>query len=484
MRGMMNVVIPRDYPAPLRLAAETAIEFLGRVDSEAIAPSADASTLRQRLGGPLPARGEPAEAVIRALAMTVRDGLLGSQSGAFFAWVIGGAVPSAIAADWLTSAWDQNAAIFATGPAAAIIEEIAGQWLKQLLSIPPESSFAFVTGCQMAHVTCLAAARHAVLHRYGWDVEERGLFDAPRVRVISSVQRHASIDRALRLLGFGNAVLQLLEPGDDETMQAHTLERALQQSSEPAIVLLQAGDINTGVFDSFSTLIPVAHRYNAWVHVDGAFGLWATTSPKFSYLTKGIERADSWATDGHKWLNVPYDCGYAFVSDAQSHRASMSIRAPYFSEAANARDQIDWNPDWSRRARGFATYAALRELGAEGIREIVERTSSAACDIVDELGSLPNVEVLWRPILNQGLIRFLDPRPLATETDHDRYTERAIDAIVAGGQAYFGATTWRGHRAMRVSAVNWRTDEGCAKRAAAAVRDALQHLQDDHEVMA
>ena len=481
---MMNNVIQKEHAAPLRLAAETAIEFLSRVGSERIAPSADAATLRRRLGGPLPTPGEPGESVIRALATNVRDGLLGSQSGAFFAWVVGGALPSAVAADWLTSAWDQNAAIFATSPAAAIVEEIAGQWLKNLLRLPDEASFAFVTGCQMAHVTCLAAARHAILQRCGWDVEERGLFDAPRVRVISSVHRHGSIDRALRLLGFGNATLQLLRPGDDETMQAQALERALQESSDPAIVLLQAGDINTGAFDSFSALIPIAHRYSAWVHVDGAVGLWAATSPKFSHLTEGIEHADSWATDGHKWLNVPHDCGYAFVADAQSHRASMSVRAPYFSEAAHARDEIDWNPDWSRRARGFATYAALRELGAQGIAQIVERTSTAARSIVDELGSLPNVEVLWRPILNQGLVRFLDPNALATEADHDRYTERAIDEIVAGGEAYFGPTTWRGRRAMRVSAVNWRTDQECAKRAATAVRDTLQRLEDNHGVMA
>lgn len=462
-----------DYKTPLSLAAESAIEFLTGVESRSISPPADAATLRERIGGVLPAEGMKADDVVRDLVRDTAGGILGSQSGRFFAWVIGGSLPSALAADWLTSAWDQNAAIFATGPAAAIVEEVSGEWLKQLLNLPPAASFAFVTGCQMAHATCLAAARHALLRKRGWDVGADGLFGAPAIRVISSERRHASIDRALRLLGVGSNALVLLEPGDDETLEEAALENALKAGDAPAIVLLQAGDINTGAFDRFSTLIPIARRYDAWVHVDGAFGLWASASAKFKHLTQGIEFADSWATDGHKTLNVPFDSGYAFVADTQAHRASMSIRAPYFEGSDHARDQIDWNPEWSRRARGFSTYAALRELGKSGVSRIVERTCSAASELVYQLALIPGVEVLWRPIINQGLVRFLDPRPNATEQDHDAETERVIGNIVRSGEAFFGGTTWRARRAMRVSVVNWRTDEESVRRAVDAVRLAV-----------
>ncbi|MGD0438664.1 MAG: pyridoxal-dependent decarboxylase, partial [Bryobacteraceae bacterium] len=403
------------------------------------------------------------------LVADVDGGIIGSAGGRFFAWVMGGALPSAIAADWLTAAWDQNAAMCSSGPAAAVVEEVAGEWLKQILGLPRRSSFAFVTGCQMAHATCLAAARHFLLARRDWNVEEQGMSGAPAIRILSGDQRHASIDRAVRLLGFGTESIERLPTDSDGRLPADVLAAALEKnSSAPAIVLLQAGEINIGAYDCFTTLIPIARRHQAWVHVDGAFGLWAAASPRFRHCVEGIELADSWATDGHKWLNVPFDSGYAFIAHPEAHRASMSIRAAYLKHDPTVRDQIDWNPDWSRRARGFSTYAALRELGRSGVAALIDRCSDHAREIVAGIGRLPGAEVLWEPVINQGLVRFLD----RAGRDHDRRTDEVIAAIVNTGEAFFGGTTWRGMRAMRVSVCNWRTSEEDVRRTIDAVSKA------------
>jgi glutamate/tyrosine decarboxylase-like PLP-dependent enzyme len=413
--------------------------------------------------------------VIEDLLQDVRAGLLGSAGGRFFAWVIGGSLPSALAADWLTSAWDQNAGMYACGPAAAVVEEAAGIWLKDLLGVPAGASFALVTGCQMAHATCLASARNAVLGKRGWDVETQGLTGSPRIRLITSVERHGTLERAVRLLGLGTACIEALPSEDDGTLAAAALESALARDpGAPSIVVLQAGDLNLGAFDDFETLIPIAKRFGAWTHIDGAFGLWAAASPRYAHLLRGSERADSWATDGHKWLNVPYDCGYAFVADSGAHLRSMSHRAAYLAHAADARDQVDWNPEHSRRARGFATYAALRELGRSGVSDLVERCCRHAHAIVTGIAALPGAEMVWEPRLNQGLLRFPDPLPAATAEDHDRHTEAVIAAIQRGGEAFFGGTLWRGRRAMRVSVCNWRTSEADVERAIEAARGALQ----------
>jgi glutamate/tyrosine decarboxylase-like PLP-dependent enzyme len=452
------------HAATLQLAAHSAIDFLASLETRSAAASADADSLRSRLGGKLSATPKSPIDVIEELVREVEPGLVASAGGRFFAWVIGGTLPAALAADWLTSAWDQNAAIYATSPAAAAVEEIAGAWLKELLAIPASAGFAFVTGCQMAHVTCLAAARHALAARAGWDIEERGLNGGPPIRVVSSENRHHSIDRALRLLGLGTNSLRFIATNDEETLSPRGLEDALLAESEtPAIVLLQAGDINTGAFDDFAQLIPIAKRHNAWVHIDGAFGLWAAASPRYRHLLAGADAADSWATDGHKWLNVPFDAGYAFVADPLGQRAAMSIRAPYIASHLDARDQIDWNPEWSRRARGFPTYAALRELGSDGLATLIDRTCEHAKTLVGELSRLDGVDVLWRPIINQGLVRFGD----------DRTTEAVIERVAASGEAFFGPTTWRGVRAMRVSVLSWQTTERDISRAVDAIRAAL-----------
>jgi glutamate/tyrosine decarboxylase-like PLP-dependent enzyme len=383
--------------------------------------------------------------------------------------VIGGTLPSALAADWLTSTWDQNAGMYAVSPASAIVEEAVGAWLKELFGLPPQTSFALVTGCQMAHTTCLAAARSWLLKKHGWDVERQGLAGSTPITVLCGV-RHATIDRTLRLLGFGDASLRVLGTNQSGAIEPAALEGAFQELAEkPVLVLLQAGDVNTGGFDDFASLIPIARKYGAWTHVDGAFGMWAAASPRYSNLLKGCEAADSWATDGHKWLNVPYDCGYAFVAQPEAHRASMSYQASYLSHQSEARDPLDWNPEFSRRARGFASYAALRELGRNGIQELVERNCDCAREIVDGLSRLENIEVLVRPTINQGLVAFLD----TSGKPSDEWNERMIAEIAKEGTSFFSGTTWNGRRAMRVSVSNWKTSAEDVKLTLAGVERAL-----------
>jgi glutamate/tyrosine decarboxylase-like PLP-dependent enzyme len=462
----------------LEAAFEAAVGYLEGLDSRSVGATANLATLRRQLQRELSDEGVPAGQVIRELARDVQGGILGSTGGRFFAWVIGGSLPSALAADWLAAAWDQNAVLYATSPAAAVVEEVAGGWLKEILRLPATASFALVSGCQLAHATCLAAARHALLHERGWDLEERGMFGAPPIRVYCSELQHGSFERALRLLGFGRAQVRTVPANSHGQLQPEALEQALAEAPpQPAVVLLQAGEINTGAFDDFQRIIPIAKRYGAWVHIDGAFGLWAAASKVYAHLTDGMEMADSWATDGHKWLNVPFDCGYAFVRHAEAHRAAMSYSAPYLTHATDARDALDWNPEWSRRARGFSTHAALRELGRAGVAELVERCCKHAHALVTLIGDLPGAEVVWEPMLNQGLVRFVDAKPGASAEDHDRRTNAVIAAIVAKGEAFFGGTTWRGQRAMRVSVCCWRTTEEDVGRAVASVASVLEHAE-------
>ena len=462
------------FRKPLETAYKSALAYLEGLDRKPAAATADLRTLRERLDRPLTPQGVPPEQVISELIQDVEGGILGSAGGRFYGWVIGGTLPAAMAADWMTSAWDQNAALYACAPAAAVVEEIVGFWMKGLLGLPAEASFALVTGSQMAHVTCLAAARHSLLKRRGWDVERKGLFGVPPIRLLASGHQHGTVERAVRLLGLGTEQMIDLESDVASRMLPEALQKSLEENSDvPTIILLQAGDINTGGYDRFEQIVPLAKKHGAWVHVDGAIGLWAAASPRYRHQTLGMEGCDSWVTDGHKWLNTPFDCGFAFVMDAESHRASMSHRASYITHDEEARDQIDWNPEWSRRARGFATYAALRQLGREGVAALVERCGLHARTLVSGIGALPGAEIMWKPIINQGMVRFLDPRPGATEEDHDRRTDEVIAAILADGEAFFGGTTWRGRRCMRISVSNWMTDEDDVARAIAAVKKAI-----------
>ena len=475
-RDMLNIGDRKSaFNDSLESAAECAMSYLEKLDQSPVGARTDAAVLRARIAKPLSQSGLPAEQVISELAADVDGGLHAVASGRFFAWVMGGSLPAALAADWLTSAWDQNAHTYGTGPAAAITEDVVGGWLKQILGIPSQSSFALVTGCQMAHFTCLAAARHALLTLRAWDLETHGLSGAPPIRVLTSEQAHGSIDRAVSLLGMGTSNLVKLPSDSSGRLNATALESALAaQPDAPTIAVLQAGDLNIGAFDQFEILIPIAKRYGAWVHIDGAFGLWVAASSTYRHLLAGVDAADSWATDGHKWLNVPYDCGYAFVADPAAHGAAMSHRASYISYSSDVRDQCDWNPEWSRRARGFSSYAAIRQLGTDGLAQMIERCCTHARSLVTEIGSLAGAELLWEPQINQGLVRFLDLRVGSSQQDHDRRTDEMIAKINFTGEAFFSGTSWRGRRAMRVSVCNWQTSDDDVKRAVRSIAKLLR----------
>jgi glutamate/tyrosine decarboxylase-like PLP-dependent enzyme len=463
----------KDFSPALNTALERALEYLNHLDTKPVGPTASLEELRARVCKQWNAKGIPAEQVVDELARDIEGGLNNSPSARFYAWVIGGSLPAALAADWLTSTWDQNAGMYAVSPASTIVEEAVGAWLIDLFALPKHTSFALVTGCQMAHTTCLAAARHWLLKQQGWDLERQGMAGSPQITVLCGA-RHATIDRTLRLLGFGDASIRVLATNSADQLDASALESALRElNGKPALVLLQAGDVNTGSFDDLETLIPIARKYNAWAHVDGAFGMYVMASPRFAQLARGMEEAHSWATDGHKWLNVPYDCGYAFVAEPEAHRASMTYQAAYLSHQNVARDPLDWNPEFSRRGRGFATYAALRELGREGLREMVERNCDCAAAIVEGLSKLQNVDVLSKPMINQGIVSLRDPSGAV----NDDWNDRVIAEINREGTSFFSGTTFQGRRAMRISVSNWQTDMQDVRRTVAGVERALANVK-------
>lgn len=461
-----------DY-SELERAARHATSFLDSLAERPVAAFATADELRSRLGKALTDEGVDPARVIDELARDAEPGLIANAGPRFFAWVFGGVTPASLAADWLSSAWDQNAGMFACSPSAAIVEEVCGEWLKDLLRLPKTASFALVTGCQAAHTTCLAAARHGLLERRGWNVETKGLAGAPPIRIVTSSEVHTTVVRSARLLGLGSDCVEAIPSAADNTLAADALAAALKASHAPTIVVLQAGDLNLGRFDDFERLVPVAHEAGAWVHVDGAFGLWAAVSRRRRHLLAGVEACDSWATDAHKWLNVPYDSGLAFVADARAHMAAMTQRTSYMIDDGVAREQVDFNPEFSRRARGFPIYAALRELGRNGLEEMIDRASDCCRGLAFGIGGLEGAERLTDPEINQALVRFLDPKPGATEEDHAIRTDAVIAAINAGGEAFFGPVTWRGKRAMRISVCNWRTTEADVARTIEAVRAAI-----------
>jgi glutamate/tyrosine decarboxylase-like PLP-dependent enzyme len=453
-----------------------ALNHLDNLEHMSVDATVSVSDLRHRFSHPLNDSEIDAAEVINELVAAADGGVLGTAGGRFFGWVNGGSFPVALAADWLTSTWNQCAAIFAAGPAVAVMEEVSGIWLKDLLQLPLDASFALVTGCQMAHVTCLAAARCSLYTQYGWSVEDDGLQGAPNIHVLTSNEHHGSITRAVRLLGLGTRHIVRLPVDEQGRLSPSTLSQALNQyAGTPTIVVLQAGDINTGTYDSFADLIPLARNANAWVHIDGAFGLWAAASPRYRHLLAGGGQADSWVTDGHKWLNVPFDCGYAFVARPDAHLKSMSYKAAsYLTYEENARDSIDWTPDWSRRARGVATYATLRQLGRQGVCKLIERCCGHAQTLVTSIGALPGAELISKPTINQGLVRFLDERSDGIAANHNRFTDAIIKAINRSGEAFFTGTDWRKMRCMRVSVSNWQTNDGDVTRAVAAVKRALE----------
>lgn len=422
------------------------------------------AALRSGLGA---LRDEPAAArtVIAELADAVEPALVASAGPRYFGFVTGGSTAAATAADMLAAGWDQNAFNTLTSPAAAVAEEVTGEWLKDLLGLPAGASFAFTTGGQASNTVGLAAARHQVLADAGHDVERDGLAGAPRIRVVASAARHATIDRSLRLLGLGSGAVEPVPARPGGAIDVAALARVLRGGRPgPVIVCLQAGEVNTGAFDDFPAAIEAARARGAWVHVDGAFGLWAAASPATRHLTAGAEAADSWAADGHKWLNVPYDSGYAFCARPAAHKAAMAFTAAYLGDAPDTlRSPGDWGLESSRRARAFASWAALRELGRDGVAALVERCCAHARRFAARLSAAEGIEVVNEVALNQVLVRF---------GNDDHATERIIAAVQRSGVCWMGGTTWNGVRCMRVSVSSWRTTAADIDRSAEAVLEA------------
>jgi glutamate/tyrosine decarboxylase-like PLP-dependent enzyme len=441
----------------LHATADYAAHFLERLDERPVRWDADVGELYEGLGGPLPEEGLDPRSVLASLVDAADPGLVGTASGRYFGFVIGGGVPAALAADWLASAWDQNPGLYAGGPSASVVEEVARGWLAELLGLPAHVSAAFVTGCQMAHVTALAAARHHVLALAGWDVAADGLAGSPPIRVVVGAKRHVTVDRALRLLGIGASSLHVVPADDQGRMRVAELP---DLGGVPTIVCGQAGEVNTGAFDDLGAIADAAAAGSAWFHVDGAFGLWAAASPELAHLVRGSERADSWATDCHKWLNVPYDSGVAFCAHEDAHRAAMSVTASYLVHAKDPRmrDAVDWTPEFSRRARGFPVYAAIRSLGRSGIVQLVDRCCAHARRFAELLGE-GGMTVLNDVVLNQVLVR-CDPEVVAR--------------VQEDGTCWLGGTQWNGEHAMRISVSNWRTTDEDVERSAAAILAAAQ----------
>jgi glutamate/tyrosine decarboxylase-like PLP-dependent enzyme len=443
----------------LSAAADHAAAYLDGLPDRRVGPAeTDPDALRAALGGPLPEAPSDPGSVLDALVARAGPGLMASQSPRFFGFVFGGALPAALAADWLASAWDQNACMYVAAPAAAVAEEVVGGWLAELLGVPATASFAITTGCQMAHATGLAAARHHVLARAGWDVEARGLAGAPPIRLLANADLHVTLLRAVRLLGLGTDSIVRVDTDGEGSMRPGALRAALAAADGPTIVCAQAGEVNSGAFDPLDEVCDAAAEHGAWVHVDGAFGLWAAAAPSLRHLVAGVGRADSWATDAHKWLNVPYDAGLAFVAHPDAHHGAFSASAAYLP--TGARDAMDWTPDASRRARSFAIWAALRSLGRDGVAELVERCCACARRFADVLGAQDGVEVLNDVVLNQVLVRF---------DDDDATTDAVVAAVQADGTCWMGPTAWRGRRAMRISVSNWATTIEDVERSCEAI---------------
>ena len=453
----------------MRTAADLAFEFVEGLDERPVGARDDAAAIRERLGDAMPEMGaDPAE-VLRELAEALDPGLVGSAGPRYFGFVIGGALPAAAGADWLTTAWAQNAVLHAASPAAAAVEEVAGRWMLELLGLPADASFGLPTGAGLGNAVGLAAARRAVLDRAGWDVEARGLYGAPEIAVLIGAEAHATVLTALQYLGLGRERVTQVKTDEEGRMQVASLADALPKDGRPVVVCAQAGNVNSGAFDPIGEMATLlAPLPNAWLHVDGAFGLWAAAVPRLRQLVAGIEKADSWSTDAHKWLNVGYDCGFVAVRDPAAHRAAMAASAAYLMQGSGLRDSWEYVLDSSRRARGFVLWAALRSLGREGVSALVERCCALAARIADRLGTVPGAEILNDVALNQVLVRF---HP-AGGGDPNEYTRQVIARVQADGTAWMGGTTWHGRAAMRISVSNWSTTEEDADRTVEAIRRA------------
>jgi len=449
---------------------DLAADFLDRLPDRPVWPAVDLADLRDALGGPIPERGENPEAVIEALARDAEPGIVGSAGPRFFGFVVGGSVPTALAADWLTSAWDQNAGLYALSPAASVVEEVAASWLVDLFDLPAGSSVGFVTGATMANFTAIAAARHRVLEAAGWNHEEDGLIGAPPIAVVVGEEAHVTIFVSLQMLGLGRGRVHRVPADEQGRMRPDALRETLARLDGPTIVCAQAGNVNTGAFDPLPEIVAaVRERPNTWLHVDGAFGLWAAAAPGLRDRIDGLDGADSWTTDAHKWLNVPYDSGIVIVRDAAAHHAAMTLGAAYYVETEGGeRDPYNWVPESSRRARGFAVYAALRSLGRTGLADLLERSCSLARRMADGLRGTEGVTILNDVVLNQVLVRF-EPPGDGDAAATDAFTRAVIAAVQADGTCWLGGTTWHGMAAMRISVSNWSTTEADADASVEAI---------------
>lgn len=438
-----------DLRQSLHRAADLIADYREGLPSSRVTPEKDRTQLREMMASGLPEQGEPADVVLKRLTEAL-PGLMATDGPRYFGFVVGGSLDAALLADLITTGWDQNAFNEALSPAALAFEDIAGNWLKELLSIPSTASVGFVTGAQGANTVGLTAARWRVLTDKGWDVGVDGLAGSPRVRVIIGEERHATIDRTVRLLGLGESSLVVVPALGNGAMDAGRLAEILDEDSDaPTIVCAQAGNVNTGAFDDLRTIGEISRDRNAWLHVDGAFGLWAAASPDTAHLVDGIELADSWGCDGHKWLNVPYDSGYAFCAYPDVHATAMAYTADYLTGQVAGRTfgGGDFVPESSRRARGFATWAALQSLGRSGVADLINRTCGLARRLAAGVADVPGVEVVNAVVLNQVLIR-------VGNTDE---TNRVEKFIQDEGTCWLGATTWHGDRLLRVSVSNWST---------------------------
>jgi glutamate/tyrosine decarboxylase-like PLP-dependent enzyme len=454
------------YERVLEVATEHARRYLAEVPDRPVREPASVEELRASLDRNLPEAGEDPAAVVEALADAAEPGLIALNSPRYFGFVIGGTLPAALGADWLAGAWDQIASLYVCGPSASVAEEVAGRWVLELLGLPESAAFGLTTGGTMANFAGIAAGRHDVLERAGWDVEGQGLNGAPEVRVLVGEHAHATIFVALRMLGLGAERAIRIRTDEAGRMDPEALAAELERGEGPAIVCAQAGEVNTGCFDPFEPLAEICERHGAWLHVDGAVGLWAAASREFDPLLAGLERADSWSTDAHKWLNVPYDCGFIAVADPEALRGAMGISAPYLTAAPDARDSYQFVPESSRRARGFVLYAALRSLGRKGLAELVERCSALARLMAAEFEADPSLEVINEVVINQVLVGIRGD-------ESGELTRDAVERIQQDGTCWLAGTTWRGRPAIRISVCNWRTSDEDVRRSTAAIRSAV-----------
>jgi glutamate/tyrosine decarboxylase-like PLP-dependent enzyme len=449
----------------LGLTRRHALEYLGRLAERPVCTTRSNDSLRSTLGGPLGEDGVAPERIIEDLAQAGLDGTVASAGPRFFGFVIGGSLPASLAADWLVSTWDQNSALNVASPLVSVVEDIAAGWIRDILGLPAGTSVGFVTGCQMANFTALAAGRQHVLGKCGWDVALDGLQGAPPLTVLVNDEAHYTIAMALRHLGIGTRQVRRIPTDGQGRMRAPDLADALREGTGPCIVCAQAGNVNTGAFDPIDEIAALTRERGAWLHVDGAFGLWAAASPAHRALLRGIEHADSIATDAHKWLNVPYDCGVILCAHEQTHRSAMTLSAPYIWASARERDPREFVPEESRRARAVPVYAALRSLGKSGLSELVERNCRQAARFAQGLQAA-GFEILNDVVLNQVLVSF----------GTDERTLKVIEAVQKDGTCWCGGTRWHDRHAMRISVSNWSTTDADVDRSLAAMIHAARSV--------